>query len=424
VVSNADAARGRPLRSEGCRGSSERVCERTHRQAAPGAGPEARPAAPSCDKRRAIRETSPVAAHRTSPRRLIASRPTPSCPTLRLALGLFGGGLLVLVACDGREQAAPSPSAEVVRERIERVVVATGTIQPGKEIAVRPRIPGIIEKIHVEAGDVVKPGQLLVEIERDLLASQVREAEAAVREARVERRYAKIDLERAGELERSGASSPQKGDLARARHERAEAAVARAEAALETLSTQLSYASVVSPLEGRVLDVSVEEGTAVSPVTSVTGGTLLLSLAATDTLHLEGLVDENEVVRVEVGQPARIRTEAFGDRVFEGRVRKIAPIGTRIQNVTYFEVEIEVTDADAALLRPRMSGDGEIVTDVVDDALVVPETTLHYRGDRIYVDLQNGAEPPESREVEIGIVDGARVQVVSGLEGGESLRLQ
>ena len=87
----------------------------------------------------------------------------------------------------------------------------------------------------------------------------------------------------------------------------------------DTLSTQLSYATVTSPLAGRVLDVLVEEGSAVSPVTAVTGGTLLLSLAATETLHLRGLVDENEVARVALGQPARIRTEAFPNRVFQGR---------------------------------------------------------------------------------------------------------
>jgi HlyD family secretion protein len=171
--------------------------------------------------------------------------------------------------------------------------------------------------------------------------------------------------------------------------------------------------------------VHVEEGSAVSPVTSVTGGTLLLSLAGDEVLHLEGLVDENEIVRVVVGQPARIRTEAFGDRVFEGRVREIAPLGRRVQNVTYFEVKIEITDADGVRLRPRMSGDAEIVTEVVDDAVVVPETALHYRGSDIYV-LQAGSDGNEDQErvLRIGIVDGDRVQVLEGIAAGERVRLQ
>jgi HlyD family secretion protein len=202
--------------------------------------------------------------------------------------------------------------------------------------------------------------------------------------------------------------------------------VARARARLQTLSTQLSYATVVSPLAGRVLDVFVEEGSAVSPVTAVTGGTPLASLAGTDKLFLEGLVDENEVARLVIGQKARIRTEAYADRNFDGVLTEIAPLGQRIQNVTYFEVEIEVVDADAQLLRPRMSGDADIVTEVVEDALVIPETALRYRGEQIYVEtVARESRPPiAARDIQIGIVDGTKVQVLRGLEAGEEVRLQ
>jgi HlyD family secretion protein len=328
------------------------------------------------------------------------------------------------VACGGGE-AGPDPTAKVERGRIERIVVATGTIEPEREVEVRPRIPGIVEAIHVKAGDVVAPGQALVEIERSLLVSQAQEAEAGLASARVEERYARIDLDRVVELRRGGASSEQAHDAARARHERAQAEVARAEAALATLRTQLSYATVTSPLAGRVLDVPVEVGSAVSPVTAVTGGTLLLSLAATDRLFLEGLVDENEVARVALGQEARLRTEAFAGHPFRGRVAEIAPLGERVQNVTYFEVKIEITDPDAQLLRPRMSGDAEIVTEVVEGAILVPETALRYQGERIYVEaVDDGAPGALERDVEIGIVDGTRVQVLKGLAEGERVRVR
>jgi HlyD family secretion protein len=339
--------------------------------------------------------------------------------SVRLALMSLSAG------CGGNDF-DPGPTAVVSRERIERIVVATGTIEPKHEVEVRPRIAGIIEKIRVEAGDEVEVGATLVEIERDLLESQVREAEAILTEARIERRYAKIALVRLEELRAGGAASVQKHDDARARYERATASVARSQARLDTLATQLSYASVTAPLAGRVLDVRVEEGSAVSPVTAVTGGTLLLLLAGTETLFLEGKVDENEVARVSIGQEARIRTEAFGDRVFEGRVDKIAPVGERIQNVTYFEVEIEITDDDAHRLLPRMSGDANIVTEVVEGALVIPETALRYRGGQIYVDrVESDGNPGiEARDIEIGIVDGTRVQVLEGLVEGDEVRLQ
>jgi HlyD family secretion protein len=336
---------------------------------------------------------------------------------------VFFAGVLFALACGG-DAAPPPATAKVERGRIERVVVATGTIEPAREVEVRPRIPGIVERIHVEPGDAVEPGQLLVEIDRELLASQAAEAAAALREAEVAQRFAALELGRAEELVASHVQSAQHLDDMRSRHEAARARVTAAQAKLRTLETQLGYARVVSPLAGRVLDVPVEEGSAVSPVTAVTGGTLLLSLAATSTLHLEGLVDENEVVRVAVGQPARLRTEAFGDRSFAGRVRKISPVGQRVQNVTYFEVEVEVTDAEAERLRPRMSGDAEIVTEVVEDALLLPEAALRYRGEQVYVEAENGEGTFAPRDVTIGIVDGARVQVAEGLVEGEEVVLR
>jgi HlyD family secretion protein len=333
--------------------------------------------------------------------------------------------LLAALAGCGRDDGGAVPTARAERGRIERIVVATGTIEPEREVEVRPRIPGIVEAIHVKAGDRVAPGQPLVEIERALLASQADEARATLRSARTAARYAQIELERVAELSRGGASSERAHDDALSRAEQAQAEVARAEAALSTLETQLSYATVTSPLAGRVLDVPVEVGSAVSPVTAVTGGTLLLSLAGTDRLFLEGLVDENEVARVALGQPARLRTEAFAGRTFDGRVAEIAPLGERVQNVTYFEVKVEIVDPDAQRLRPRMSGDADIVTEVVDDALLVPETALRHAGERVYVEVATDEAPGfAERDVEVGIVDGDRVQLLSGVAEGEPVRVR
>lgn len=337
---------------------------------------------------------------------------------------LFGPLVLAASVVCSRGDATPSaPTAAVERGRIERLVVATGTIEPEREVEVRPRTPGIVEKIHVEAGDVVKAGDVMVELERDLLEAQLREARAAVESTRVELRYAGIDQRRTDELRARNAASASTQDDARARQEKAVAALAQAEAKLTSLDVQLGYTTVKAPLAGRVLDVPVEEGNAVSPVTAVTGGTLLLSIAGEESLHLKGLVDENEVARVSVGQPARLRTEAFADRVFTAEVRKIAPIGQRVQNVTYFEVEIAVTDPDAGLLKPRMSGDADIVTEVVEDAVFVPETALRYRGAETYVSIDRGDDAPREQAVQVGIVDGARVQV-TGVEPGEKVLLQ
>jgi HlyD family secretion protein len=339
---------------------------------------------------------------------------------------LVGIGTLHLAACARQEAAEVGPVAPVARTRIERIVVATGTIEPEKEVEVRPRISGIVERVHVAAGDVVSAGQLLVEIDRELLEAQAAEARSRLQRSQVEQRYAKLEMERSATLRRGGTVAPQENERAEARYKRSEAAVARDAAAREYLEVQLRQTHVTAPMAGTILDVDVEEGDAVSDVTAVTGGTRLLTLAADDVLHLKGLVDENEIVRVAVGQPARIRTEAYGDRVFGGRVREIKPVGERQQNVTYFEVEVLVVDPDAKLLRPKMSADADIVSEVVDAAVVVPETALLYEGDDVYVETVGASTSSarERRQVTIGIVDGDRVQIVAGLEPGEQVRLR
>jgi HlyD family secretion protein len=334
--------------------------------------------------------------------------------------------VIVLAACGGDASKEDVATAVAERGTLERIVVATGTIEPEKEVQVRPRVAGIIERIAIEEGDRVEAGQVLLEIEREILEAQVRESDAAVQAASVELHFAKLDLDRAETLRAQGAASSQQLDNGRSRHQGAEAKLAQSRARRDSLRVQLRYSTVVSPLAGRVLDVYVEEGNAVSPVTAVTGGTLLLSIAATDSYHLKGLVDENEIARVALEQPARIRTEAFAGRTFTGRVSEISPVGQRVQNVTYFEVEIEVVDDTAQELMPRMSGDADIVTEVIEDALSIPETALRYQGERIYVEARSASDPTafESHDVTIGIVDGDRVQILEGLEAGAEVLLQ
>jgi RND family efflux transporter MFP subunit len=331
---------------------------------------------------------------------------------------------VTLLACGRGAPKDEAPSAAVEQTRIERLVVATGTIEPEKEVEVRPRISGIVEVVHVKAGDRVAANQALVEIDRELLEAQHRESEARLVGSRAELVLARQNFDRAVALRKDGTVAQREHDEASARLRLMAAAVARDEATVESLAVQLRYTTVTAPMAGTILDVDVKEGSAVASVATVTGGTRLLTLAAADALDVKGLVDENEIAHVAVGQKARVRTEAFPGRVFTGRVNEVKPLGNRQQNVTYFEVRVRVDDAEASLLRPRMSADADIVTEVVDDALVVPETALLYDGSEIAVETVVNGGPPARKKVRIGIVDGSRVQVIDGLASGERVRLK
>lgn len=334
--------------------------------------------------------------------------------------------IVLLGACTSRESAEVAPTARVERARIERVVVATGTIEPEDEVEVRSRISGIVEKVLVEAGDRVERGRPLVEIERELLVAQADEARARLAGSKAELARATSELRRAVKLAGGGTMSASQEEDAITRQQSADAAVARDRAILDTLEIQLGYATVLAPMDGTILDVDAKIGSTVASVVTVTGGTRVLTMADDRTLHLDGLVDENDIAWVQVGQPARIRTEAYPGRSFSGEVRRIKPLGQRQQNVTYFEVEVKVTDPDAAKLRPRMSADADIVSEVVEGALVVPETALLYDGDRIYVERRIAGDDAafEQATIQVGVLEAGRAQVLDGLAEGDEVKLK
>jgi HlyD family secretion protein len=340
------------------------------------------------------------------------------------AVAALAGAIVATVRWRGRD-APIGPTATVERGTIERIVVASGTIEPEHLVEVRSKVSGIIQRLHVDAGDRVVAGQVIAEIDRETLEAAVREARAVVHEAEVERDHAAVELQRREKLFRRGIESKDVLDRVRADHAGAEARLERARATLQRLEEELGYATIAAPIDGLVLQRDLNVGAAVASVASVTGGTVLMTIADTSQMHLLGVVDENEIARVRVGMGARIRTEAYTDRTFPGRVRKIASIGDRKNNVTSFKVEVTVLEGVDALWA-RMSADADIISEVHDNALIVPEATLLYKGNDVFVEVVGHASGSQvtQRAVRTGVSNNNRVEIVDGLVEGEVVRLQ
>lgn len=337
--------------------------------------------------------------------------------------------ILVLVAAVlWRWQRQPPPigkTAKASRASIERIVIASGTIQPEHLVEVRPKISGIVERFLVDAGDRVRAGQVVAEIDRETLASAVREARAVVNEAEVNRDHAAVELQRRTTLFGRGVESKDIVDRVQAEHAGAEAVVERARATLQRLEQELGYATVTAPIDGIVLRRDLNAGAAAASVASVVGGTVLMTIADTSALHVLGIIDENEIARVRVGMPARIRTETYPERVFQGRVRKIASMGDRKDNVTSFKVEVTVLEGIADMWA-LMSADADIITEVHDNALILPETALLYEGNSIFVEVVEHASEAHllRKAVKTGISNAERVEILEGLAEGDEVKLQ
>jgi HlyD family secretion protein len=361
----------------------------------------------------------------------------------------------------------PSRLAVVERADLAKSVVAIGKIEPVSKVEIKSKANGIIKEIRVEAGDLVQEGQILVELDKENLEARLHEATAALLGAQANVKAAQAELEknrieaeavdvafarrnqeRAEQLAKDGLITQQNLDDARmavelaenrqrasksqllitqARVSQADASVAQAQAAVERAEEELSNATIRSPIRGMVLSRDLEIGSPVSSILNMgAGATLVMVLGDIRQVFVRGKVDEADIGLVRLGQPARIRVETFKDRLFEGNVTQISPLGVEKDNVVSFEVKVSIDNASGQL-RANMSANAEIVLEEHKGTLTVPEKAVIYDAQRnasVEVPAPGSPIGKERRAVKIGVSNGTKTEIVQGLTEGQKVILQ
>jgi HlyD family secretion protein len=207
----------------------------------------------------------------------------------------------------------------------------------------------------------------------------------------------------------------------------AQAQVEQAQASLKQLEEQLSYTNITSPMDGVVLSRDVEKGDAVSSILVLgSTATLVETIGDVHQVYVQGKVDESDIGKVFLGQPARIKVESFRDKTFLGKVTRIAPLGVEKDNVTTFEVRVSI-DNPGGELKANMTANAEILLDEHKNVLTVPEQAVKYDKDRnATVDVPDSAQKDGRRTVSIkaGLSDGTKIEIVSGLKENDQVILQ
>ena len=384
-----------------------------------------------------------------------------------IALALAGGVFGIAAALRPNHQIDPSKLASVERGDIARSVVATGKITPLAKVEVKSKASGLVKKVYVEYGDRVKQGKVLVELDKEQLEAQVEEqranllaAQAAQQsaEATYERNvvdaqgpdvpFLKATADRDRKLAADGliaASVLDDGDRAyqlalnkrlsaqrnvsvsKAEVAKAKAQVAQAQATLASAEEGLRNSTIVSPMDGIVLSRDVEVGDAVSSILVLgSQATLVMTLGDMSTVYVLGKVDQADIGKVYLGQPARIVVESFKDKKFEGKVTKISPLGVEKDNVTTFEVRVSIQNPSGEL-KANMSANAEIILEEKHGVLLIPESAVIYDKDK-----HTSVEVPDPKAdngrrkvpVRLGISNGVKTELVSGLNEGQKVVLQ
>jgi HlyD family secretion protein len=361
----------------------------------------------------------------------------------------------------------PSQIGTVETGDIARSVVATGKVWPITQVEVKSKASGIVTKLDTDINQPVHVGQVLAQLDQQEILDQVAAAKAQLAAAESNARSAAAavafdkvaaqapDLpdyerayQRAAQMEKDGVLSKQNMDQAEqqyraaantrdravaqiavdnAREHQALAQVEQAQASLKQLEEQLSYTTVTSPIDGVVLSRDVQVGDAVSSILVLgSTATLVMTLGDTHQVYVKGKVDESDISKVYLGQAARIKVQSFPGRTFAGTVTKIAPLGVEKDNVTTFEVQISIDNAGGEL-KANMTANAEIVLEEHKNVLTVPEQAVIYDKDRnasVWVPDAHGKDGHRVVSVKVGLSNGSRIEVLSGLHAGDKVVLQ
>jgi HlyD family secretion protein len=387
--------------------------------------------------------------------------------------GSVGLGIVLLIAVGvfaatrGGTKIDPSKLAKVEKGDLAKSVVATGKVTPITKVEVKSKASGIVKKLLVDYGDRVKKGQLLAQLDKIEIEAQVEQSKAALEAAQANLKSSQADSERAkvdaegpdvpllkraydratsmakdGVVSTSALEDAQKNyemalnkqnvskaqvTVLKAKIAQSQAQVAQDQANLKQLEEQLSYTDIISPIDGIVLSRDVQMGDAVSSILVLgSSATLVMTLGDTSEVYVKGKVDESDIGKVYLGQRARIKVESFKDKTFDGKVTKISPMGVEKDNVTTFEVRVSI-QTPGGELKAEMTANAEVILEEHKNVLQIPEGAILYDKDKkASVEIPNpkGKEGKDKIAVNIGISNGAKTEVLSGLKEGDQVVLQ
>ena len=346
-----------------------------------------------------------------------------------LGLAIIGVIATAIVKSQGKTKELYEEVTPTANDSIVKSTVLTGSIEPRDEILVKPNMNGIIAELNHLPGDFVQEGELIAKIQMVPDVAMVQSAAARVDAARV-------DLKRTEEVYNRDKSLYDQKILAKETYETSLANYRRAKIEYSSAVEQLdltrtgSSAStskrnntlVFATVTGTILEQPVKVGSRVTMANNFSEGTTVVSIADLTDLLFIGNVNESDVNNVTVGSPVTIHVGALKDKTYHAVVEYVSPKGKDTSGTILFEVKAAISGDDLSALKAGFSSNAEVEMAHKTGVLTIPEATVTYEGDKSFVFVKGSKGEYEKKEVTLGLSDGIKVEVLSGLTGDETLR--
>lgn len=340
-----------------------------------------------------------------------------------IALSILGTFAWTLAFLYRKSKEAPivyKTASPELRDIVHKTVAA-GAIVPRREVSIKPRVSGIVQRLAVEPGQFIKAGDLIAEIKIVPNVVNLNTAEARLASANISLQNRKREHARLRALFEQQLLA--EADLNRSDLELrlAEQEVSAASNNLQLIKEGAIRGSgkisnlVLSTVEGMVIEVPVKEGASVIETNNFNEGTTIASVADMQDMIFQGFVDESEVGKLQVDTPVSITIGALAGKKFKARLEYIAPKGTNREGTIEFEVRAALELPPGSFVRANYSANADIILDRRERVLAINERVLQFEGGKPFVEVQNGAQSYDKRFLELGLSDGVAVEIVKGL---------
>ncbi|MEM7382514.1 MAG: efflux RND transporter periplasmic adaptor subunit [Bacteroidota bacterium] len=318
------------------------------------------------------------------------------------------------------------------KKTIIKKTVATGSILPLEEVLIKPNISGVIEEVYVEGGDYVKSGDLLAKIKVVPNLNALNDAQNAIDDAKITLADQQRNYERQLSLFNKGVISQADLERAQVTNDQAKQAYQAATKRFDIVKTgtttgyrNAANTLIRSTVSGMVLEVPVEVGNQVIESNNFNEGTTIAAVADVEKMIFEGKVDESEVGKIKEDLPLEITVGAIEDLVFDAVLDYIAPKGNEENGAIQFEIKGTLTKQDTVFIRAGLSANASIILGRADSVLAVKEALVQFDPETKmpYVEVSTGDQQFERRDVELGISDGIFVEIKSGVNSEDNIKV-
>jgi HlyD family secretion protein len=313
---------------------------------------------------------------------------------------------------------------------IESETVATGKVVPEDEVEIVPQLSGILHKLYVEEGDIINTGDLLAKIKVVPNEAALNSARGRLRNTELVLKNAELEYERNKTLFDKGIIASQAFNNAELSYSQAKQSLRNAQSDLRiikegTAGGGTTNTKIRATVSGTILEIPVEAGDQVIESNTFNPGTTIATIADLTKMIFEGKIDEADVSKLVIGMPLTVSLAAIRDKEFEAKLKFVAPKGTEESGTVQFTIKAEVFLTKDVFVRAGYSANAAMILDRKKDVLAINETLLQFdeETEEPYVEVETEDQVFERRDLKLGLSDGIKVQIDSGVTINDKIKV-